>query len=48
MEWPSDWVNALLLVEKPNEKLRFCSYPKDPNKVNKEILSYKDIRINHI
>lgn len=32
---PSDWVNAMVLVRKPNGKLRICLDPKDLNKVIK-------------
>lgn len=35
VEGPSDWVNALVLVRKPNGKLRICLDPKDLNNVIK-------------
>ena len=28
---PTDWVNSLVVVEKPNRKLRICLDPKDLN-----------------
>ena len=32
---PSAWVNALVIFEKPNGRLRICLAPKDLNKVTK-------------
>ena len=32
---PSDWVNSMVTVIKPNEKLRFCIDPRDLNKAIK-------------
>ena len=32
---PTDWVNVLLVVKKPNEKLRVCLNPRPLNKAIK-------------
>ena len=32
---PTDWVNGLVVVEKPNEKLRVCLDPRPLNKAIK-------------
>ena len=32
---PTDWVNSLVVREKPNGSLRICLDPKDLNKANK-------------
>ena len=32
---PSEWVNSMVIVEKPNGKLRICFDPKDLNKAIK-------------
>ena len=42
---PTDWVNSLVIAEKPNGKLRLCFDPKELNGSHKEIkLQYKDLR----
>ena len=35
VEKPTDWVNGLVIVEKPNEKLRICLNPQPLNKAIK-------------
>ena len=50
VEGPSDWVNALVLVRKPNGKLRICLDPKDLNNVIKreycKIPTFEEISSN--
>ena len=31
----SEWFNSMIILEKPNGKLRICLYPFDPNKATK-------------
>ena len=35
VDYPTDWVNSLTIVEKPNGKLRLCLDPKNLNKAIK-------------
>lgn len=32
---PTDWAHSLVIVKKPNNKIRICLYPKELNKVMK-------------
>ena len=35
VDYPTDWVNSLVIVEKPNGKLRLCLDPKELNQAIK-------------
>ena len=47
VEGHSDWVNSLVIREKPNGSLRICFDPKDPNKVL-GMVNYLSSYIHHM
>ena len=46
VEKPTDWVNSLVVREKPNSSLRVCLDPRDLNKaIRREHHPYQQLRV---